>query len=144
MQFIPKFRQEMEDHYDHFTSGAVDFLQDILGLIAFSNQRTIHNNVAALIANRTGMREKVLSRFDLPPKTRQMKSSAFTSVGVFGELPQAFLDKFTGATSQQLVARDRKKNNTGGKGRGKRSYDYNNNYNPPASKNGKFNNYQPP
>ena len=72
MQFIPKFRQEMEDHYDHFTSGAVDFLQDILGLISFSNQRAIHNNVAALIANRTGMREKVMSRFDVPPKTRQM------------------------------------------------------------------------
>ena len=128
MQFIPKFRQEMEDHYDHFTSGAVDFLQDILGLIAFSNQRTIHNNVAALIANRTGMREKVMSRFDVPPKMRQMlKNSSFTSVGVFSEFPQSFLDKFTGATSQQLVVRDRKKkngNNTGGKSRGqKRSYD---------------------
>ena len=146
MQFIPKFRKEMEDHYEGFTSNAVDFLQDILGLIQFSNQRAIHNVIAALTANKTGMREKVLSRFDVPPKTRQMlKYSAFTSQSVFGELPQAFLAKFTGATSQNLVARDRKKNNTGGKGRGKRSYN-DNNYNPPGSaKKSKYgNDYQPP
>ena len=115
----------MEDHYDGFTSNAIDFLQDILGLIQFSNQRAIHNVIAALTANKTGMREKVLARFDVPPKTRQMlKFSAFTSESVFGNLPKAFLANFTGATSSNLVARDRKKNNTGSKGRGKRSYDY--------------------
>ena len=100
MQFIPKFRKEMEDHYDGFTSNVVDFLQDILGLIQFSNQRSIHNNIAALTANKAGMREKVLARFDVPPKTRQiLKYSAFTSESVFGKLPKVFLDKFSGATS---------------------------------------------
>ena len=111
MQFIPKFRAEMNELYDKLTSGAMDFLEDILGLISFSNQRAIHNNVAALVANRTAMRDQVMSRLEVPPKTRQMlKNSSFTSVGVFGELPQSFLDKFAGATGPQLVARDKKKN----------------------------------
>ena len=48
MQFIPKFRREMEDHYDGFTSNAVDFIQDILGLIKFSNQRSFHSVIAAI------------------------------------------------------------------------------------------------
>ena len=58
--------------FGEFTSEAVDFLEKILGLISFSNQRATHNNVAALVANRTAMRQQVMSRLQVPPKTAQM------------------------------------------------------------------------
>ena len=123
LQFMPKFRQEMDDHFGEFTSPAVGFIQYMFGLIQFSNQRCIHNMVAAITANKSGMREKVLGKFTVPPKTRQMlKYSSFTSESVFGHLPKKFLEKFTGPSQHHLVARDRQKNNAGhGKGRGKRS-----------------------
>ena len=89
MQFTSKVRDELREMFGYFTSEAVDFLEKILGLISFSNQRATHNNVAALVANRTAMRQQVMSRLQVPPKTAQMlKNSSFTSEGVFGELPQ--------------------------------------------------------
>ena len=83
--------------------------------------------IAAITANKSGLRKKVLGKFNVHPKTRQMLMySAFTSDSVFGHLPKKFLKIFQGPSQSHLVARDKPKNNAGhGKGRGKRSMDVN-------------------
>ena len=79
-----------------FTTDAMDFLEKLMRLLSFSNQRATHNNIAAFVANKSGIRSHVMSKLQVPPKTAQMlKNSSFTCEGVFGELPQAFLNKFS-------------------------------------------------
>ena len=81
----------MEDHYDGSTSNAVDFIQDILGLIQFSNQRSFHNIIAAITANKSGMREKELARLNVPPKNSpNVEIFGVYRESILGILPKVF------------------------------------------------------
>ena len=93
MLFLPWLMAGLMATFGEMSSDLMDFLEKILGLLSFSNQRAMHNNIAAFVANKAGMWNHVLSKLQVPPKTAQMlKNSTFTSEGVFGELPQAFLN----------------------------------------------------
>ena len=129
MEFMPKLEEELDEIMEGspWASSAVTFLKDILGLISFSNMRNIHNSTAAVMANRQALRQQVMGKLVVPPKTAQMlKNSSFVSEGVFGELPKSFLDKLSGWSGNHLVARDKRKYNnnvagsSGGRGRGQK------------------------
>ena len=141
LQFMPRLREEMLSTFGDFNTESMDFLEKLLGLISFSNQRGVHNNVAAFVSNKAGMRSHVLSRFQVPQVTAQMlKNSTFTCEGVFGELPQAFLNKFSSVTGSALVCRPKSKNVSSavssGQGRGQKrgGNQYGNQYNQSAKK----------
>ena len=142
MLFLPRLKAELMATFGEMSSDSMDFLEKILGLLSFSNQRAMHNNIAAFVANKAGMRNHVLSKLQVPPKTTQMlRNSTFTCEGVFGELPQAFLSKFSSVTGQALVGRPKSYKNQGssaasGQGRGQKrgGNQYGNQYNQSAKK----------
>ena len=127
---------------------AVSFITDLFGLISFSNMRYIHNSTAAIIANKTALRQQIMNKLIVPPKTAQMlKNSSFICKGLFGDLPQSFLDKCYGWQGQHYVAKDKRKFNnnysnfntagSSGRGRGQKRQGSASN---PRAKRGKFNN----
>ena len=69
LQFMPRLREEMLSTFGDFNTESMDFLEKLLGLISFSNQRGVHNNVAAFVSNKAGMRSHVLSRLQVPQVT---------------------------------------------------------------------------
>ena len=72
MQFIPRVGEELTQMYGEFTTDALDFLEKLMRLLSFSNQRAAHNNIAAFVANKLGIRAHVMSKLQVPPKTAQM------------------------------------------------------------------------
>ena len=107
---MPRLKEELISTFGNFNTESMDFLEKLLALISFSNQRGVHNQIAAFVSNKSGMRNHVLSKLQVPPKTAQMlKNSTFTCEGVFGELPQAFLSKFSSVTGTALVCRPKSK-----------------------------------
>ena len=122
LQYMPKFRYEMEENFGELVSPAVDFMKDLWALTQFSNQRCIHYLTAALTANKAGLRRKVLNKFTVHPKTRQMLTySAFTSESVFGHLPAQFLTVLRAPQQAHMMAKDKPLPNAGrGRGRGQK------------------------
>ena len=92
LNLMTKFRAEMETTFGEVVSPAIDLMQDMWALSSFSNQRSIHWQTAAVSTNKAGLRRKMLNKFTVHPKTRQMLTySSFTSDSVFGRLPAQFL-----------------------------------------------------
>ena len=127
LQLMSKFRDEMLKDFDVVISPAIDFMQDMWALSSFSNQRSIHNMTAAVTANRAGLRRKLLNKFKVHPKTRQLLTySSFTGDSVFGRLPESFLKGLRAGQQSHMVARDKTFSSAGrGRGRGqKRTGDF--------------------
>ena len=131
METMPRVAEEMAGQKSPLVDFVVTFITDLLGIVSFSNMRVIHNSLAALIANKTALRQQILNKLKVPAKTAQfLKNSNFICEGVFGPLPQSFLDKCYGWQGEYLVATDKKKyinNNytnygasTSGRGRGQK------------------------
>ena len=64
-----------------------------MGLLSLSNQRSVHGQIAAFVANKSGLRKFVLNKFQLPATTAKvLRGTDFATEGVFGEIPSFFLD----------------------------------------------------
>lgn len=142
LRFMTQFKEGLRERVaEGVTDTSVDFVNDMLALSQFSIQRSVHHGIAALASNKSAMRERILNKFVVPPKTRQMlKLSALTSPSVFGKLPKEFMDKLHSSTGSHLLAREKRNANTGGgKAKsGKKNYRAKpyvkpNNWTPPAS-----------
>ena len=114
LQFMSKFRLEMEENFGEVISPALDLMQDLWALNSFSNQRTIHYLTAAVAANKASLRRKVLNKFTVHAKTRQMLTfSSFTSGSVFGRLPAQFLKVLRTPQQAHMMVKDRTFPNAG-------------------------------
>ena len=108
LRFIPVLKTNLVKQFGDFNTSSLDFLEKLIGLISLSNQRGIHNQIAAFVANKQGMRNHVLSKLQVPTKTAQMlKNSNFTCEGIFGDLPDYFLSKFATTAGGYLVCKPR-------------------------------------
>ena len=108
LSFIPMLKQELASSFSDIDLSAFKFLEKLLALTSLSNQRSYHNQIAALVSNKSGMRAHVLSRFQVPPVTAQiLKGSDFAGEGVFGDLPESFLARFSTASGKDLVCTPR-------------------------------------
>ena len=75
-------------------------------MISLSNQRTFHGLTAAIVANKSGLRNHVLNKFQVPASMAEvLRGTDFASEGVFGELPKWFLEKFSSANRNNLTCR---------------------------------------
>ena len=62
--------------------------------------------MAALVANKMGMRNSVLNKFKVPANTsKTLRGANFSCEGVFGDLPGSFLDKFSTASGGSLTCK---------------------------------------
>ena len=65
LAFMPVLKEQLQAAFGNFNavfnSESIDFLEKLIALISLSNQRGIHNLIAAFVSNKTGMRNHVLS-----------------------------------------------------------------------------------
>ena len=116
---IPVIREELSQSFEDIDLSAFDFLSKLLALISLSNQRSFHNQMAALVSNKMGMRDAVLNKFKVPANTSKfLRGSDFACEGVFGDLPKEFLDKFSSVNGDHLVCRPKPNNFTNTKAGG--------------------------
>ena len=79
VQMLPESDARVDDF--------LDLLTMLLSMVSFSNQRAYHGIIAAMVANKYGMRNYMLNKFEAPPTTAEfLKSTNFTSDEVFGEI----------------------------------------------------------
>ena len=136
LNYMDKFAADFLESFGADVTPAMDLMKDLWTLSSFSSQRSIHWQTAGVTTNKAALRRKLLNKFSIHPKTRQMLSlSSFTNEGIFGRLPESFMKSLRSPHQSQLIAKDKKSNPGQGKGRGlKRSQDYG--Y--PATKKNKF------
>ena len=104
--FIPVLKENLLAKFGDFITSSLDLLEKLFALTSLSNQRGVHNQIAAFVSNKTGMRNHGLSKLQVPSKTAQMlKNSNFTCEGTFGDLPEAFLSKFTTLAGGTLICK---------------------------------------
>ena len=106
LAFFPVLKENLSSKFSDFNTSSLDFLEKLIALTSLSNQRGVHNQIAAFVSNKTGMRNHVRSKLLVPSKNAQMlKNSNFTCEGVFGDLPEAFLSKFTTLAGGTLICK---------------------------------------
>ena len=104
LAFIQVLKENLSAKFGNFNTSSLDFLEKLIALTSLSNQRGIHNQIAAFVSNKTGMRNHVLSKLQVPSKTAQMlRNSNFTCEGVLGDLPKFFLLNFSTLAGGSLV-----------------------------------------
>ena len=106
LAFFPVLKSNLSSKFSDFNTSSLDFLEKLIALTSLSNQRGVHNQIAAFVSNKIGMRNHVLSKLQVPSKTAQMlRHSNFTCEGTFGDLPEAFLSKFSTMAGGSLVCK---------------------------------------
>ena len=106
LSFIPLLKNELSSNFEGIDLSAFDFLEKLLAITSLSNQRSYHNQIAALVSNKTGMRNFVLSKFQVPANTaKTLKGTNFACEGVFGDLPESFMSKFSTMAGSSLTCR---------------------------------------
>ena len=78
VQMLPESDARVDDF--------LDLLTKLLSMVSFSNQRAYHGIIAAMVANKYGMRNYMLNKFEAPTTAEFLKSTNFTSDEVFGEI----------------------------------------------------------
>ena len=110
LSFIPLLKNELSVNYEGMDFSAFDFLEKLLAMTSLSNQRSYHNQIAALVSNKTGMRNFVLSKFQVPANTAQtLRGTNFACEGVFGDLPESFMSRFSTVAGSSLTCRPKGK-----------------------------------
>ena len=108
LQFIPMLKQELSSSFADVDLSAFQFLEKLLAMTSLSNQRSYHNQIAALVSNKNAMRLHVLTKHKVPTNTaKYLKGSDFAGEGVFGDLPESFLAKFSTAAGKDMVCTPR-------------------------------------
>ena len=75
-------------------------------MISLSNQRSYHGQTAAIVANKSGLRNYVLSKSPVPASTAEvLRGTDFAAEGVFGELPSFFLEFCDSTNGKFLTCR---------------------------------------
>ena len=86
-------RAQLETDHPGIDKEYLDFLLKLLGLLSLSNQRSVHGQIAAFVANKYGLRKYVLNKLQVPATTaRVLRGTDFATEGVFGEIPRGSLD----------------------------------------------------
>ena len=82
--FIPLLKTELRVKYPKMDNSALEFLEKLLAMVSLSNQRSYHGQIASIIANKTGMRNYVLFKFQVTAVTaKNLKGTDFASEGFF-------------------------------------------------------------
>ena len=73
-------------------------------MVSFSNQRSYHGLIASIVANKFGMRNYVLNKFEANPHTADfLKRSNYTTDEVFGDFPRWYLERFVHSNGPSLM-----------------------------------------
>ena len=106
--FIPLLNAELRGKFPDLDNSALEFLEKLLCLVSLSNQRSYHGQIASIVANKAGMRNYVFNKFQVPAVTsKTLKGTDFACEGVFGDLPESFLTKFSSVTGNNLICRQK-------------------------------------
>ena len=106
LSFIPILKEQLSANFEGMDLSVFDFLEKLLAMTSLSNQRSYHNQIAALVSNKAGMRNFVLSKFNMPANTAQsLRGLNFACEGVFGDLPESFMAKFSTVSGGSLTCR---------------------------------------
>ena len=106
MEFVTKLKSQLRVEHPEMDKSSLDFLLKLLSMISLSNQRSYHGQTAAIVANKSGLRNYVLNKFQVPASMAEvLRGKDFASEGVFGELPKWFLEKFSSANRNNLTCR---------------------------------------
>ena len=106
--FIPLLNAELRGKFPDLDNSALEFLEKLLCLVSLSNQRSYHGQIASIVDNKAGMRNHVLNKFQVPAVTsKTLKGTDFACEGVFGDLPESFLTKFSSVTGNNLICRQK-------------------------------------
>ena len=106
MAFILLLKAELRVKYPNMDNLALEYLEKLLAMVSLSNQRTYHGQIASIVANKAGMRNYVLNKFQVPAvMAKTLKGTDFAYEGVFGDLPESFLTKFSSVASNDLTCR---------------------------------------
>ena len=62
-------KAQLQADYPGMDKYSLDFLLKLLSLISLSNQKSFHGQIAAFVANKSGLRKFVLSKFQVPATT---------------------------------------------------------------------------
>ena len=90
----------------HITT--LDSVMQLLLLGAETNVRTEQQVVGALVANKVGLRDRVLNSFIMPTWTKNtLRGSNFLSDKLFGDLPESFKNLVLSENGKHLRARHR-------------------------------------
>ena len=116
----------MAESFGAEVTPAMELMKDLWALSSFSSQRSIHWQTAGVTTNKAALRRKLLNKFSVHPKTRQMLSfSSFTNEGIFGRLPESFMKSLRAPHQAHLIAKDKPTNPGRGRGKGqKRTNDF--------------------
>ena len=58
--FIPLLKVELRVKYPNMDNSALELLEKLLAMVSQSNQRSYHDKIASIVANKAGMRNYVL------------------------------------------------------------------------------------
>ena len=98
-----------EEHRALGGSGHISTLDPIMQLLllgAETNVRMEQQVISALVANKVGLRERVLYNFSMPSSTRNiLKCTNFLSDKLFGDLPESFKSLVISENGKHLRAR---------------------------------------
>ena len=94
--FIPLLNAELRGKFLDLDNSALEFLEKLLCLVSLSNQRSYHGQIASIVANKAGMRNHVLNKFQVP---------AVTSKTLKGT--ESFLTKLFSVTGNNLICRQK-------------------------------------
>ena len=99
-------KAQLQVDHPEMDKSSLDFLLKLLSMISLSNQRSYHGQTAAIVANKSGLRNYVLNKFQVPASTAEvLRGTDFAAEGVFGDLPRWFLAKFDSANGNNLTCR---------------------------------------
>ena len=106
LEIVPMLKAQLQADYPGMDKSSLDFLLKLLSLISLSNQRSFHGQTAAIVANKSGLRNYVLSKFQVPASTAEvLRGTDFAAEGVFGELPSFLLDYCDSTNGKFLTCR---------------------------------------
>ena len=100
-----------EEHHALGGMGHITTLDSVMQLLllgAETNVRTEQQVIGALVANKVGLRDRVLSSFIMPTQTKNtLRGSNFLSDKLFGDLPESFKNLVLSENGKHLRARHR-------------------------------------
>ena len=107
LEIIPKFKANLDEVLDETDTKVDDFLdlfKKLLSMVSFSNQRAYHGLIAAIVANKFGMRNYILNKFETNTHTSDfLRRSNYTTDDVFGEFPRWYLERFIHVNGASLM-----------------------------------------
>ena len=106
LEIVPMLKAELQADYPGMDKSSLDFLLKLLSLISLSNQKSFHGQITAFVANKSGLRKFVLSKFQVPATMAEvLRGTDFAAEGIFGEIPKGFLDFCDSSNGNFLTCR---------------------------------------